>query len=39
MGVLTDNCCNPVKNKEMQGRVRSHHQTAIGWLKNCGVLT
>ena len=33
------NDTNPVKNQAMQGRVRAHHETLNGRLKNWGILS
>ena len=33
------NDANPVENRAMQGRVRAHHETLNGRLKNWGILS
>ena len=33
------NDANPAENRAMQGRVRAHHETLNGWLKNWGILS
>jgi hypothetical protein len=33
------NDANPAENRGMQGRVRAHHKTLNGRLKNCGILS
>ena len=33
------NDANPAENRGMQGRVRAHHETLNGQLKDCGILS